>query len=112
MQATYHLIPAELWAAADAQAPLSRDSLADEGFIHCTDGADALVETANRHYRDDPRDFLALTIDHDALTSPWRYDDPGTPYPHIYGPIDRSAIRGSTPVLRASDGTYLALAER
>ena len=42
----------------NADAPLSRDSLADEGFIHCTDGAEALVATANRHYRDDPRDFL------------------------------------------------------
>ena len=30
----------------------------DEGFIHCTDGADELVATANRHYREDPRPFV------------------------------------------------------
>ena len=112
MRATYHLIPTELWAAADPQSPLSRDSLADEGFIHCTDGAEALIATANRHYRDDPREFLALTVDLDAVTSPWRYDDPDKPYPHIYGPIDRAAVVDSTPVLRAADGTYLALAGR
>jgi uncharacterized protein (DUF952 family) len=112
MRPTFHLIPHEVWAASDPAAPLTRDSLADEGFIHCTDGADALIATANRHYRDDPRLFIALTVDLDAVTSPWRYDDPGTPYPHIYGPIDRGAIVDQTPVIRAADGTYLTLAGR
>ena len=55
--------------------------------------------------------FLALTVDLDALTSPWRYDDPGKPYPHIYGPIDRAAIVGVTPVSRAADGRFLGLAD-
>ncbi len=112
MPTTYHLIPVELWTSADPSEPLRRASLDDEGFIHCTDGAEALIETANRHYRDDPSEFLALTIDLDALTSSWRYDDPGKPYPHVYGPIDRAAILGTTPVLRAPDGTYLSLAAR
>ena len=112
MRTTYHLIPVDVWAAADELEPLSRESLVDEGFIHCTDGADALIATANRHYRDDTRDFLALTVDLDALTSPWRYDDPGKPYPHIYGPIDRAAILATTRVLRATDGMYVALADR
>ena len=58
---TYHLTPAEWWAAADPAAPLGSPSLDDEGFIHCTDGADELVATANRHYRDDRRPFVRLT---------------------------------------------------
>jgi uncharacterized protein (DUF952 family) len=110
MRPTYHLIPASLWAEANPDAPLTRDSLADEGFIHCTDGADALIATANRHYRDDPRDFVALSLDLDRVSSPWRYDDSGKPYPHIYGPIDRSAILGATEVRRDAAGTFLALA--
>ena len=109
MRETYHLIPTELWDATEPTTTLTRDSLADEGFIHCTDGADALIATANRHYRDDPREFVALTIDLDALTSPWCYDDPGEPYPHIYGPIDRSAILGTTLVRRAADGAFEGL---
>ncbi len=109
MPATYHLIPVEVWAVVDPDAPLHRPSLDDEGFIHCTDGADALIATANRHYRDDPRDFLALTVDLDRVTSPWRYDDPGEPYPHIYGPIDRVAIVGTTSVRRDADGSFEAL---
>ena len=109
MRPTFHLIPTDVWAATDPAAALERESLADEGFIHCTDGAEALVETANRYYRDDPRDFVALTVDLDAVTSPWRYDDPGKPYPHIYGPIDRAAIVGSTPVTRDAGGSFEAV---
>jgi uncharacterized protein (DUF952 family) len=109
MRATYHLIPAELWAAADAQARLSRDSLADEGFIHCTDGADELLRTANRHYRDDPRDFLVLSVDLDAAGSTWRIDDPGQVYPHVFGPIDRAAILDVAPVGRDRDGAFTSV---
>ena len=111
MRATYHLIPAEVWAAIDPDADLERDSLADEGFIHCTDGVDALIATAERHYRADPRPFLALTVDLDAISSPWRYDDPGKPYPHIYGPIDRAAIVGVAPVVRDPDGRFSGLVD-
>ena len=111
MRPTFHLIPVAVWADADPGAALVRESLAVEGFIHCTDGPDALIATAERHYRADPRDFLALTIDLDALTSPWRYDDPGKPYPHIYGPIDRIAIIRVMPVGRAVDGRFLGLVD-
>lgn len=111
MRPTFHLIPAVVWADSDADAALARESLSDEGFIHCTDGADALIATAERHYRDDPRDFVALTIDLDCVTSSWRYDDPGSPYPHIYGPIDRAAIVRVVPVSRAADGRFLGLGD-
>jgi uncharacterized protein (DUF952 family) len=112
MRTTFHLVPVEVWAEADPDGPLVRESLDDEGFIHCTDGPDALIATAERHYRADPRDFLALTLDLDRISSPWRYDDPGTPYPHIYGPIDRAAIIGVVPVHRSVDGRFLGFDDR
>ena len=111
MRPTFHHIPVAVRSDADPDAPLARDSLIDEGFIHCTDGPDALIATAERHYRADPRDFLALTIDLDALSSPWRFDDPGKPYPHIYGLIDRVAIVQIVSVNRAADGRFLGLAD-
>ena len=109
MRETFHLVPAAVWSATDPAAPYEAASLEDEGFIHCTDGVAALGETFDRHYAADPRPFLALTLDLDTLDVPWRYDVPGSPYPHIYGPIDRSAIVGIRRVDRAADRRFAGL---
>ena len=103
---TFHLVPVETWAAADPTGPYAAASLATEGFIHCTDGVEALAATFQRHYGDDPRPFLALTIDLDAVDAMWRFDVPGSPYPHIYGPIPRTAIVAVAAVQRAADGRF------
>jgi uncharacterized protein (DUF952 family)/uncharacterized protein YciI len=106
MRPTYHLVPAQTWAERDPAAPYASASLEDEGFIHCTDGAAAMVATANRHYRADPRAFLVLTVDLDATGSPWRFDDPSGIYPHVHGPIDPSAVLAAVPIPRAADGEF------
>ncbi len=107
MRATYHLVPADAWAARDRAVPWAAPSLAADGFIHATVGAAAMVETANRHYRDTPGDFVILTVDLDATGSPWRFDDPAQVYPHIYGAIAPAAILGEQPIPRTADGTFL-----
>jgi uncharacterized protein (DUF952 family) len=106
---TYHLTPAEWWAAADPAAPLGSPSLDDEGFIHCINGADELVATANRHYRDDRRPFVRLAIDLDRVGAPWRVEDANRIYPHVFGPIDRASILEVRPIPRAADGTFLPI---
>ena len=111
MRTTFHLVAEPVWAALDAAGPYTHASLADEGFIHCTDGAANLRDTANRYYGDDPRPFLVLTVDLDAAGSPWRIDDPGRPYPHVYGPIARSAILAIRPMPRSVDGRFEAPGE-
>jgi uncharacterized protein (DUF952 family) len=105
---TYHLVPREAWQASDPVRPCEASSLATEGFIHCTDGADELVATANRHYPQDPRAFLVLTIDLDATGSPWRIEDEHGIYPHVFGPIDRAAVVQVVPARRDSGGMFLA----
>jgi uncharacterized protein (DUF952 family) len=109
MRTTFHLVPAEIWSAGDPAVPYASGSLATEGFIHCTDGEVELLATANRHYRDDPRPFLALTIDLEMAGSPWRVDDPGRIYPHVFGPIERVAVLAMTPLVREADGTFTGL---
>jgi uncharacterized protein (DUF952 family) len=109
MRSTYHLVPDDEWAAADPATPYRAGSLAAEGFIHCTDGDEALVATANRHYRDDPRPFLALTIDLDSAGSPWTAEDPAGIYPHVFGPIDRQAIMAVARLTRDEDGAFTGL---
>ena len=106
MRPTFHLVAEDVWASLDAGEPYRHESLEREGFIHCTDGADAMCDTANRHYGDDPRAFLVLTVDLDRAGSPWRFDEPGSPYPHIYGPVDRAAILDVRPMPREADGTF------
>jgi uncharacterized protein (DUF952 family) len=110
MRPTYHLVPAEVWASADPTRPFEAGSLATEGFVHCTDGAEELVATGDRHLRDDPRPYLVLTLDLDRIGSPWRYDVPGSPYPHVYGPIDRAAVVAVAPIGREPDGRFKAFA--
>jgi uncharacterized protein (DUF952 family) len=111
MRTTYHLTPAAWWKASDPHRPLGAPSLDTEGFIHCTDGALAMVATANRHYRDHPGDFVVLTIDLDRVSSRWTVEDDARIYPHVFGPIDRAAIVGLTPAPRAEDGTFLPFAD-
>jgi uncharacterized protein (DUF952 family) len=104
---TYHLTPRAWWDGADPDEPLRAPSLDTEGFIHCTDGAAEMVATANRHYAAEPGAFVILTVDLDRITSPWRVEDPGRIYPHIFGPIDREAIVALVEAPRAPDGSFL-----
>lgn len=107
MRRTYHLTPSARWSEASGSQPYRSPSLETEGFVHCTDGVEAMVATANRHYGADPQPFVVLSVDLDALDVPWRYDDAGPPYPHIYGPITRAAILGATPIERDAEGRFL-----
>ena len=47
-----------------------------------------------------------LTVELDAIGVPWRYDTPAERFPHIYGPIPRSAIRRVVPIPRDEDGRF------
>ncbi len=104
MRLTYHLVAAEDWP--DEGEDYEPASVAAEGFIHCTDGLDGVVETANRYYRADPRPYLRVAVDLDAVRAPWRYDDAAERYPHIYGRLNREAVRDVQPCRRAPDGTF------
>jgi len=111
MRLTYHITPMEVWDNLPASIPYAATSLADEGFIHCTDGAANMVTTANRHYRSDPRPYYLLTIDLEATGSPWRFDHGKLLYPHIYGPVNRTAVLLVQPFPRRADGEFLPFVE-
>jgi uncharacterized protein (DUF952 family) len=109
---TLHLVPEAIWDAHDRSQPYVAAAYAQDGFVHCTDGDDAMIAVANRFYRDDPRPFLLLTVDLDRTGSSWRFDDPARIYPHVYGPIDPASVMEERRFLRAGDGTFEGIAGR
>lgn len=107
---TYHLAPEPYWDASDTAAPYVPEAFGQDGFIHCTDGADRVIEVGNRYCREDPRPFVALLIDVSRLSAEVRYEDPERVYPHIYGPLNRGAILAVIPVERDYAGGFIRLA--
>lgn len=109
---TLHLVPEAVWVAHDPALPYAPAAYADEGFVHCTDGDDEMVVVANRFYRADPRPFLLLTIDLERTGSPWRFDDPGQVYPHVYGTIDPACVLDVRRFTRDVDGAFTGITTR
>jgi uncharacterized protein (DUF952 family) len=104
---TLHLIPEATWDAHDSASPYLPAAYPVDGFVHCTDGDDEMVAVANRFYASDPRPFLLLTLDLERTGSPWRFDDPGRRYPHVYGPIDPASVVGVRRMERTDDGRFV-----
>ena len=106
----YHMALAERWAAWPTSVPYTPAEFEHDGFIHCTAGDALMLVVANRRYRNVPGDFVLLVIDEGDVQAPvrWEYgvDDPTTLFPHIYGPINQSAIVAVRTMQRASDGMF------
>lgn len=103
---THHLVPAEVWAAQRDGETYRPEAYETDGFVHCTDGIERLLVPANAYYRDDPRPYLALTLDVAAVGSPVRYDDEACIYPHVYGPVATASVIEVHEVVRDADGTF------
>ena len=113
-----HLVSQSEWEAALPHEDYLPKAFAADGFIHCTYGQDALLAVANRFYRQVPGEFLVLEIDESKVTAPIKWEPPihpdGTPtgtgdqilHPHIYGPLNRSAITGIKQLVRKNDGRF------
>jgi uncharacterized protein (DUF952 family) len=110
----YHLVPIDYWEAQPADRPYVPADFAREGFIHCTRGEEQVAIVANRYYRNDQREWLVLVLDEQALTSEIKYEPghDGVLYPHIYGTLNREAIREVLHMSRESDGTFRSLKHR
>ncbi len=106
---TYHYTPVEHFNTFGPGQDYFPPRFAEEGFIHCTDGAENMVKVVNRLYSSDPRDYLVLYIDKERVKSPIKYEDPAEIYPHIYGPLNLDAVVEKRPASRNPDGTFQAM---
>jgi uncharacterized protein (DUF952 family) len=111
MSIIYHLAPIDYWEAQPADRPYTPADYAREGFIHCTQGEAQLAVVANRYYRNDRRVWVVLVLDEQAITAEVKYEpgSDGLRYPHIYGPLNRDAIREILSMPREPDGTFKPL---
>ncbi|WP_370591153.1 cupin domain-containing protein [Saccharopolyspora montiporae] len=114
-----HLLPlSEL--RAHRTAPVAEPG--PEGFVHCSPDVATTVAVANTLYRDTDEQLVAVELDPDLLPSPVRWEapspapplgvGPATAFPHVYGPVPRTAITGVRYARRAVDGTFLDLERR
>lgn len=104
---TYHMVPEEVWDAQKENPTYTPEAFEQDGFIHCTNGLDQLVAVGNMFYTSDSRPYHVLILDVSRIESPIRYDDEGELFPHIYGPLNTSAVVGMLDVPRDADGTFL-----
>jgi release factor glutamine methyltransferase len=107
----FHLCQRQDWLKSLARGKYQPDSLALEGFIHCSQ-FQQIIEVANRYFKTVP-DVIMLTIDPEKLTSEIRWEKADAAYfPHVYGPINLEAVDKVLELAPDDDGTYREIRAR
>jgi uncharacterized protein (DUF952 family) len=111
MAKIFHLITERDWELAQESGQWRPESLDKEGFIHCSVDEEQAMRVVARLYSE-RADLLALEVDTEKLHYPVISEPSrsGEIYPHIYGPLELSAIINILRVKADGQGSY-ALSE-
>jgi uncharacterized protein (DUF952 family) len=109
---TYHLIPTAVWESVQGAMSYTPEAYEADGFIHCTNGIDQMVQVANWFYTADTRPFNVLALNVSAIGSDVRYDDDEHTFPHVYGPLNLDAVVDVLDVERGPDGAFVSISPR
>jgi uncharacterized protein (DUF952 family) len=107
IESILHITTERAWAEAQARGAYAADSLASEGFIHCSTPSQ-VAWVANQRFRG-RTDLILLHIDPTRLDAKVVYEnlEGGEQlFPHVYGPIPVPAVVGVTPLLPSEDGSF------
>jgi len=95
-----HITTPDEWEKALLKGEYSSTTLQSDGFIHCST-IKQTTDTANVFFKGQ-KGLILLCIDEEKLESECKYEDPvgsgqhdpavGNLFPHIYGPINLSAV--------------------
>jgi uncharacterized protein (DUF952 family) len=105
-----HFCPRAEWESAVSAGSYAADTLASQGYIHCSTAE--LVHVPATVLARGRTDLLLLEIDEARLPVPlvWEDGDPphpdGTQFPHVYGPIPVDAVVSVRPYPPNPDGTF------
>lgn len=104
-----HTTEKTAWESALDKPTYGESELETCPFLHCS--TVGYYWRITYHFDDPGTDYVILCVDTDKLTSPVKWEDglrnPGLYYPHIYGPIDKSAITAVLPYLRDAEGKHV-----
>ena len=104
----FHITSAATWDAARASGGYTADSLATEGFIHCSE-ADQYCWVANQRFRG-RQDLVLLHIDETRLQAPVQRENlegGERLFPHVYGTLNLDAVVQVTPFKPAATGDFV-----
>jgi uncharacterized protein (DUF952 family) len=109
-----HITSRAEWKEAQAQGEYRAPSLETEGFIHCSTEKQ-VIHVANAFYRG-KTDLVLLLIDGSKLKPGLKWEAPAGPpapgisgsdsFPHIYGPINLTAVASILDLRPDPDGTF------
>jgi uncharacterized protein (DUF952 family) len=105
---TYHLVPADYFDATDHERDYYPSYFAEEGFIHTTAEPEWVERIANRVLAEyDGRVYL-IEIELARVRADVRIEQAknGHWFPHIYGGLNRDAIRRTALLERDAAGGY------
>jgi len=103
----YKIAPRPLWEAAEMTGVFAGASIDfEDGFIHLSSGAQ-VRETA-RLYFAGQEDLLLIGIDAAALGDAlkWEPSRGGDLFPHLYGPLEFTAVDFVLPLPLGPDGSH------
>lgn len=103
----FHITPRSAWDAAVDSGHYEADSLAGEGFIHCSTRAQILIP-ANERFQGQTG-LVLLVIDPQQVPAQVIYEDcydSGQAFPHIYGVIPVTAVKQLIPFPPNADGSF------
>jgi len=108
MDTIMHIARRVGWEQARTAGEYRSDTLATEGFIHCSTSRQ-VASTANRHYRGE-HGLVLLVIDAARVHAEIRYEEAtgGERFPHIYGPLNADAVVEVLDFEPRADGTFAA----
>jgi uncharacterized protein (DUF952 family) len=104
-----HITTRKAWSAAQARGAYAADSLAGDGFIHCS-RASQVLRVADLVFNGQ-QGLVLLVVDPARLTSELRWE-PGVDlaselFPHVYGPINLECVVNVIDFEPGPDGSFL-----
>lgn len=104
-----HVLSWADWETFKRQGEYRPDSLAEDGFIHCSKIGQVVLVADYNH--DDDDDVVLLLLEESQIDSPVRYETGGeggkSAFPHIYGPLTLEPVAETYPFEQDETGFRL-----